>query len=158
MPADQSAVPFVDLIAQHAALKSELLAMMEKALGSARFIGGEELEGLEQEFAAYVGSPRAVGVASGTDALRLALLAMGAGTGSLAVTVPNTFIATTEAISQTGAEFRFVDVDPETCLMDPNRLEESLKEMDKRGELKGGPHFVVPGASLRPVRGHGPHQ
>lgn len=119
-------IPFLDLPAQHAALKQDLMQVFSDALDSAGFVGGFVVKAFEEEFAAFVGAKYSVGVANGTDALRLALVAMGV-KGSRVVTVPNTFIATTEAISQVGAKIDFVDIDPETCLMDPNRLEEHLK-------------------------------
>ena len=120
-------IPFFDLPAQHIALKQELMQVFSDALDSAGFSGGPIVEAFEEEFAAFVGVNHAVGVASGTDALELALVAMGIKAGSRVVTVPNTFIATTEIISRAGARIDFVDIDPETCLMDPNRLEEHLK-------------------------------
>jgi dTDP-4-amino-4,6-dideoxygalactose transaminase len=120
-------VPFLNLVKQHAPLKKELLQIFSDALDSAAFIGGPNVTSFEAEFARFVGTEHSVGVANGTCALRFALLAMGIGKGDRVVTVPNTFIATTEAISQTGAEFDFVDVERETSLMDPNRLEDLLK-------------------------------
>lgn len=120
-------IPFLDLPVQHVALKQELMQVFSDALDSAGFIGGPVVKAFEEDFAAFVGTKHSVGVANGTDALQLALVAMGVKEGSRVVTVPNTFIATTEAISQAGARIDFVDIDPETCLMDPNRLEEHLK-------------------------------
>lgn len=122
-----STVPFLDLPAQHSALKQELLDVASRALDKAAFIGGAEVTGFEAEFARYCGAQHCVGVGSGTDALALALRAMDVGPGDTVVTVPNTFIATTEAVSLAGASFAFVDVDPATCLIDPNRLEEYCK-------------------------------
>src|SRR5262249_28426760 len=80
----------------------------------------------EGEFAAYCKTKYAVGVSNGTDALRLALLACGVEPGDEVITVPNTFIATTEAISMIGAKVRFVDVDPVTSILDPDCLEEAI--------------------------------
>ncbi len=122
----ETAVPFLDLAGQHRALRGELMAVFERALERAAFVGGEEVEGFEAEFAAFGGHRHVVGVANGTDALRLALQALGVRPGDRVVTVPNTFIATTEAISHAGARIEFVDVDPATCLMDPNCLEDHL--------------------------------
>ncbi len=133
-------IPFLDLVAQHRAIKQELNLVFSKALEKAAFVGGASLTDFEGDFAQFVGSKYAVGVASGTDALRFALIAMGFGPGSWVVTVPNTFVATTEAISQAGAQFCFVDVDPATCLMDPNRLEDYLKAA-----------FAQPGRDRRPA-------
>lgn len=119
-------VPFMDLAALHAPLEAELLEVFRLALQSSGFIGGEQVSNFEREFAAFCHSSHCTGVGSGTDALRLALLALNTGKGDVVVTVPNTFIATTEAISQTGARFEFVDIDPATSLMDMNLLERRL--------------------------------
>src|SRR5512136_1148908 len=112
-------VPFLDLATPHVELEEELIAVVRKALRSAHFIGGEEVESFEKEFATYCGVPHCVGVSSGTDALRFALIGAGIGKGDTVVTVPNTFIATTEAISQAGADIAFVDIDARTYNMDP---------------------------------------
>jgi dTDP-4-amino-4,6-dideoxygalactose transaminase len=124
-------IPFVDLITPHVELEEELIAVVRKALRTAHFIGGEEVEGFEKEWASYCGTQHAVGVSSGTDALRFALIADGVGKGDTVVTVPNTFIATAEAISQAGAEIAFVDIDERTYSMDPKRLEDYLKSHPK---------------------------
>src|SRR5207248_2621547 len=115
-------IPFVDLAAQYAAIRDEIDAAMAKVVRESAFIGGPYLKAFEAEFAAYCGAAHAVGVSNGTDAIRLALLACGVGPGDEVVTVPNTFIATTEAISMVGAAVRFADVDPATYTMDPERL------------------------------------
>jgi dTDP-4-amino-4,6-dideoxygalactose transaminase len=119
-------VPFVDLITPHRELEEELVAVFREALRSAEFIGGRQVEAFEQEFAAYCGTSECVGVANGTDALRLALLACGVGRGDAVVTVANTFIATVEAITMVGAETEFVDIDERTYNMGPLALEEYL--------------------------------
>jgi len=116
-------VPFVDLVTMHRQLKSELLEVCKRVIETAGFIGGPEVEGLEREFAEFCGTRCCVGVNSGTDALRFALLAAGTQPGDIALTVPNTFIATTEAISQAGARPDLVDIDPVTFNMDPKKLE-----------------------------------
>jgi dTDP-4-amino-4,6-dideoxygalactose transaminase len=120
-------IPFLDLITPHVELEEELISVFRKALRTAHFIGGEEVEGFEKEWAAYCGTQYAVGVSSGTDALRFALIAAGIGKGDVVVTVPNTFIATTEAISQSGAEIAFVDIDERTYNMDPKKLREYME-------------------------------
>ncbi|MBU1213560.1 MAG: DegT/DnrJ/EryC1/StrS family aminotransferase [Alphaproteobacteria bacterium] len=137
------AIPFLDLPAQHVALKQELMRVFSDALDSAGFIGGPVVKDFEEDFSAFVGAKYAVGVANGTDALRLALIAMGVKAGDRVVTVPNTFIATTEAISQAGAKIDFVDVDPDTCLMDPNRLEAYLKRKFS-GTQADRPSAIIP--------------
>src|SRR2546423_8201006 len=115
-------VPFLDLKAQHAALETELVEAFRAIVREAAFVGGPEVEAFEREFAAFCHSAGAVGVGSGTDALRFAYLAMGIKPGDEVITVPNTFIATTEALTQAGASVRFVDVLPDTLLMDPSQL------------------------------------
>lgn len=137
-------IPFLDLPAQHRPLKGELMQVLSDALDRAAFIGGSAVEAFEKEFARFLGCTFAVGVANGTDALRLALIAMGVGPGSRVVTVPNTFIATTEAISQTGALFDFIDVDPATCLMDPNHLEDYLKAAFNIRPKEHRPSIIIP--------------
>ncbi|HMK22669.1 MAG TPA: DegT/DnrJ/EryC1/StrS family aminotransferase [Terriglobales bacterium] len=116
-------IPFLDLITPHAELKDELNAAFLEALKTAGFIGGPAVEGLEREFAAFCNARFCVGVGSGTDALRFALAAAGVKPGDSVITVPNTFIATSEAISQVGALPEFVDVEERTSTMDPERLE-----------------------------------
>ncbi len=115
-------VPFLDLKAQHAALEGELTEAFRAVVRGAAFVGGPEVEAFEREFAAFCHADGAVGVSSGTDALRFAYLAMGIKPGDEVITVPNSFIATTEALTQAGASVRFVDVLADTLLMDPLEL------------------------------------
>ena len=122
------AIPFLDLITPHRELESELLAVVQQAFRTAGFIGGRMLEAFEQEYARFCHVGYCVGVNSGTDALRFALIAAGIGPGDAVITVANTFIATTEAISQAGALPEFVDVDPQTYNMDPGKLQEYLEQ------------------------------
>jgi dTDP-4-amino-4,6-dideoxygalactose transaminase len=119
----QNGIPFLDLVTPHKELREEIRQVFEKALDTAGFIGGAMLEGFEQDFAKYCDTEHCVGVSSGTDALRFALIGLGIGSGDLVVTVPNTFIATTEAISQAGARPVFVDIDEVTYNMDPQKLQ-----------------------------------
>jgi dTDP-4-amino-4,6-dideoxygalactose transaminase len=120
-------IPFLDLVTPHRELRAELLSVVEKAWDTAGFIGGPMVEEFEREFAACCGVKNCVGVNSGTDALRFILLAADIGPGEIVVTVPHTFIATTEAISQAGAQVAFVDIDEETYTMDPEKLREYLE-------------------------------
>jgi len=120
-------VPFVDLVTLHKELEAELLAVCKKAFETAGFIGGPEVEGFEKEFAEYCGAKHCVGVNSGTDALRFALMAAGIQPGDIVVTVPHSFIATTEAISQAGAHIEFVDINPRTYTLDPEKLRQYLE-------------------------------
>ena len=119
---DTGKVPFLDLAAPHAELEGELVAVFRSALRTASFIGGTEVESFEREYAEFCDARYGVGVASGTDALRFALIAAGVQPGDTVVTVPNTFIATTEAISQAGARPEFVDIDERTYTLDPQKL------------------------------------
>jgi dTDP-4-amino-4,6-dideoxygalactose transaminase len=120
-------IPFLDLITPHRELEQELVEVFRKALQSAGFIGGPMVENFEQEFAAFCDTKYCVGLGSGTDALRFALMALGVGQGDMVITVPNTFIATTEAISQAGAGIAFVDIDERTYNMDPVKLKEFIE-------------------------------
>ena len=119
-------IPFLDLVTPHRELEAELLQVVQQALSTAGFIGGPMLTDFEGAFAQYSDARHCVGVGSGTDALRFALMAAGIGPGDSVVTVPNTFIATTEAVSQAGATPEFVDIDERTYTMDPAKLAEFL--------------------------------
>jgi dTDP-4-amino-4,6-dideoxygalactose transaminase len=128
-------IAFLDLVSPHEELEKELTAVFRKALKTAAFIGGPMLEEFERSFAAFCEAGFAIGVNSGTDALRFALMAAGVRKGDSVVTVPNTFIATTEAISQAGAGPEFVDVDERTYNMDPEKLREFLEQRCLRDRL-----------------------
>ena len=119
-------IPFLDLVTPHRELEDELVDVFRQALRSAAFIGGEQVDAFEREFAAYCGANYCVGVANGTDAVRFALMAAGVGPGDAVVTVAHTFIATVEAISQAGAETEFVDIDERTYCMSATALEAYL--------------------------------
>jgi dTDP-4-amino-4,6-dideoxygalactose transaminase len=119
-------VPFLDLVTPHKELEDELLAVVKKALNNASFIGGPMVEEFERDFAQFCDAKYCVGVNSGTDALRFAFMATGVGAGDIVVTVPHTFIATTEAISQAGATIAFVDINEKTYTLDPEKLREYL--------------------------------
>ena len=120
-------VPFLDLVTVHRGLQDEFVDILKTALSTAGFIGGPMVQGFEQDFAQFCESRLCVGVGSGTDALRFALMAAGIRSGDIVVTVPNTFIATTEAISQAGARPDFVDIDERTYTMDPAKLRQYLE-------------------------------
>src|SRR5437899_1861631 len=115
-------IPLLDLVTPHQELESELLAVAKKAFATAGFIGGPMVDEFEREFAKFCDTKYCIGVNSGTDALRFAFMAAGVVPGDIVVTVPHTFIATTEAISQAGAHVVFVDIDEETYTMDPENL------------------------------------
>ncbi|TYO96443.1 DegT/DnrJ/EryC1/StrS family aminotransferase [Desulfallas thermosapovorans] len=122
-------IPFMNLPAQYAKIKPEIQQAINGVLDSASFIMGPEVQLFEQEFASFCRARYCVGVSNGTDALILALEAVGVGPGDLVITVPNTFIATTEAITRVGAKPVFVDINPDTLLIDPHRLEDRIKEL-----------------------------
>jgi len=130
-------IAFVDLVAPHVELEDEILAVVRKALRTAGFIGGPMVEEFEREFARFCDVPHCIGVSSGTDALRFALVASGVGAGDTVLTVPNTFIATTEAISQAGARPEFVDIDPRTYNLDPVKLRQYLETACDRDSQTG---------------------
>ena len=127
-------IPFLDLITPHAELEEELVAVFRRALHTAGFIGGPMVEEFERSFAEFCSSAHAVAVNSGTDALRFALMACGVKEGDVVVTVPHTFIATTEAISQAGALPEFVDIDEQTYNMSVEKLGRYLEEECTRGK------------------------
>ncbi|UWZ83723.1 DegT/DnrJ/EryC1/StrS family aminotransferase [Occallatibacter riparius] len=119
-------IPFLDLVTPHRELQEEFVEVLRKALNSAAFIGGTELEAFEREFATFTGATNCVGVANGTDALRFALMALGVQAGDAVITVANTFIATAEAISQSGARPYFVDIDERTYNMSAAKVREFI--------------------------------
>jgi dTDP-4-amino-4,6-dideoxygalactose transaminase len=119
-------VPFLDLNAHHAALRSEFDRAIGEVIDSGAFAGGPFVEKFEADFAAFNHSQYAVGLGSGTEALWLALLACGVGPGDEVITVPNTFMATAEAITYCSARPVFVDVDEKTYTMDPAGLEKAI--------------------------------
>jgi dTDP-4-amino-4,6-dideoxygalactose transaminase len=122
-----TAIPFLDLVSPHVELEEELVSVFRDCIETASFIGGPIVEHFENEFANFCDAKFCIGVGSGTDAVRFALMAAGVRTGESVITVPNTFIATTEAISQAGAVPEFVDVDEGTSNMDPQKLREYLE-------------------------------
>jgi dTDP-4-amino-4,6-dideoxygalactose transaminase len=153
-----SKIPFLDLVTPHQELEAELLAVAKKAFSNAGFIGGPMVENFEREFADFCDSKYCVGVNSGTDALRFAFMAAGIEAGDIIVTVPHTFIATTEAISQAGAQIAFVDINEATYTMDPEKLREYFEKdctfdgkTRKLTERKSGHHV----AAIAPVHLYG---
>ncbi len=124
-------VPFLDLQAHHAPLIDEFDGAIREVIESSAFAGGPFVERFEEEFAAFCGSRYAIGVGNGTDALWLTLLALGIGEGDEVITVPNTFIATAEAITYCKARPVFVDVDENAFTMNPAELKKSLTARTK---------------------------
>ncbi len=137
-------IPFLDLKAQHIELEEELVEVFRNALKNAAFIGGPQVEAFEEEFAQFCETPYCVGVNSGTDALRLAMIASGVKAGDEVITVPNTFIATAEAISQAGAKPVFVDVDERTYNIDPQKLYDYLRTRNSQSQIRNRIKAVIP--------------
>jgi len=124
---DLNTISFLDLITPHVELEQELTEVFHRALRTAGFIGGPMVEDFEQAFAAFCGTSHSIAVSSGTDALRFALMAYGVKPGDAVLTVPHTFIATTEAISQAGAVPEFIDIDERTYNMSVEMLQRFLE-------------------------------
>lgn len=124
-------VPLLDLKAQHAHIRDEVLEAVVRVFDSQRFILGEEVKALERELAPYCGTQFAVGCGSGSDALFLALMAAGVEAGDRVVTTPYTFFATAGAISRLGATPVFVDVDPDTFNIDPQAAAEAIRQNER---------------------------
>jgi dTDP-4-amino-4,6-dideoxygalactose transaminase len=119
-------VPFVDLKAQYRTIRDDVQSAFDEVLTSMDFVLGSNLRAFEAEYAAYCQSKYAIGVANGTDALFLALRACGVGPGDEVITVSHSFIATVEAIIMLGATPVYVDIDPETYTLDPEKLPGAL--------------------------------
>ena len=133
MPPSNALIPFLDLVTPHVEMDEERLSVFRGALRSGGFVGGAAVENFERMFAEFCDVRHAAGVASGTDALLFALLAAGVKPGDTVVTVPNTFIATTEAIRQAGARPDFVDIDERSYTMDAVKLLRYLETECTRG-------------------------
>ena len=124
-------IEFVDLKRQYQPLRGEIMPRIEQVLNGMNLFLGENVYRLEEEFASYCGTRHAVGVGSGTDALHLALRAVGVGPGDEVITVSHTFFATAEAIVLAGGRPVFVDIDPETYTMDPSLIEGAITPRTK---------------------------
>jgi dTDP-4-amino-4,6-dideoxygalactose transaminase len=124
-------VPFLDLKIQYESIRDEIAGAMQDVLDHTAFAGGPFVEKFEKEFAAFCNCRSAVGVGSGTDALWVALLMLGVGPGDEVITVPNTFIATAEAISFTGAKPVFVDIDEKTYTINPELIASAITPRTK---------------------------
>jgi dTDP-4-amino-4,6-dideoxygalactose transaminase len=140
-------IPLVDLKAQYDSLKTEIDDAISRVVKGTQFILGPEVKAFEQETTAFTGVKYAVGVASGTDALHLALLASGIQPGDEVITTPFTFIATAETITHCGAVPVFVDIDPRTYNIDPARIEAKITKRTKAilpVHLYGQPAAIAP--------------
>src|SRR5215472_3414495 len=126
-------IKFLDLAAQDREIEGRLASEFLSIRENTSYVGGSSVIGFEKEFAKFLGVRHVVGVANGTDALRLTMLALGIGPGDEVVTVPMTFIATVAAIVQTGARPVFVDIDSDTCNMSVSALVRCLDEARAAG-------------------------
>jgi len=133
-------IPFVDLKAQYESIKEEIDGAISEVISKSAFVGGSFVESFEKAFASFCNVKHCVGVGNGTDALFIALKGLGIGKGDEVIVPANSFIATSEAVTLTGARVAFVDIDPKTYNMDPNKLENYLKKR------------LVPHASCPPSR------
>ncbi len=143
-----SRYPLVDMAAVHRELGEEIEAAMLEVVRSGQFVGGPRVDSFEQAFAGYLGAPEAIGLANGTDALELALRALGISVGAEVLVPANTFIATAEAVVRAGGVPRFVDVHPETGLMD---LESCAERVGARTEAIIPVHLYGRMLDMEPV-------
>jgi dTDP-4-amino-4,6-dideoxygalactose transaminase len=124
-------IPFVDLKSQYDSIKEEIDSAIATVLSQTAFVGGAHLKNFEDAFATFCGVKHCIGVANGTDALFIALKTLGIGPGDEVITVANSFIATSEAITATGAKVVFVDIDPTTYNIDTSKIEEKIRPRTK---------------------------
>ena len=124
-------VPLLDLKAQYAGIRSEILQTIERVCESQYFILGPEVTALEEEIAGYCGVPFAVGVSSGTDALLVALMAIGLKAGDEVITTPYSFFATAGVVARLGARTVFVDIEPESFNIDSRAVAEKITPRTK---------------------------
>ncbi len=139
---DTSFIPQANPLAGYLAQKAEIDSAISRVLAGGRYILGREVEQFEHEFAAFLGTFGAVGVASGTDAVELSLRALGIGAGDAVITVSHTAVATVAAIERAGATPVLVDIDPKTYTMDPARLEGALRDLAKSSNVR--PKAILP--------------
>ena len=143
-------VPMLDLQRQYLAIRSEVMAAIEKVCASQRYILGAEVEALELELAGFCGAREAVGCSSGTDALWLALAATGVQAGDQVLTTPFSFFASASAIARIGARPVFADIEPSSFNLDPTQVESYSAKQSPRQTTR-----AAAGSSLRPVRRDG---
>ena len=135
-------LPFIDLKYQYSLIRDEIHAGIDRVLESGHYILGAEIAELEKQLAEYAGVKHALACSSGTDALLMALIALGIGPGDAVFTTPFTFFATVETIALVGATPVFADIDEGTYNIDPAKLEEAILKVEREGKLK--PKAVIP--------------
>ena len=124
-------IQLVDLQAQYATIKNEIDAVVSDVISKTAFIGGAHVQNFEKDFAAFCGVKHCVGVGNGTDAIFIALKTLGIGAGDEVITVANSFIATSESITQTGARVVFVDINPKTYNIDTTKIEAKITKQTR---------------------------
>lgn len=137
-------IQFVDLQAQYLSIKNEIDSVIAEVISKTAFIGGSYVKSFETAFAEYCNVKHCIGVGNGTDALFIALKVLGIGEGDEVIVPANSFIATSEAVTQTGAKVVFVDIDPKTYNMDPNKLEECIRTRNSKPETRNKVKAVIP--------------
>lgn len=140
MSTSSAPVPLLDLKAQYATIKDQILPRVTEVFEQQAFILGPHVAKVEEELAAYLKVPHAIGVTSGTDALLLSLMALGVGPGHGVITTPFTFFATVGSIVRLGAVPLFADIDPDTYNLDPLKVEELID----REDLPARPKVMIP--------------
>ena len=135
-------LPFIDLKYQYSLIRDEIHAGIDRVLESGHYILGAEINELEKQLAEYAGVKHALACSSGTDALLMALMALGIGPGDAVFTTPFTFFATVETIALVGATPVFADIDEGTYNIDPAKLEEAILKVEREGKLK--PKAIIP--------------
>ena len=126
-------IPLVDLKRQYDSIREEIDSAMSEVISKSAFVGGPFVESFERSFASFCGVKHCIGVGNGTDALFIALKCLGIGVGDEVIVPANSFIATSESVTLTGAKVVFVDINPETYTMDPAKLEDYLKKRFSKG-------------------------
>jgi dTDP-4-amino-4,6-dideoxygalactose transaminase len=135
-------LPFIDLKYQYSLIRDEIHAGIDRVLESGHYILGAEIAELEKQLAEYAGVKHALACSSGTDALLMALMALGIGPGDAVFTTPFTFFATVETIALVGATPVFADIDEGTYNIDPAKLEQAILKVEREGKLK--PKAIIP--------------
>jgi len=140
-------IPLVDLKAQYESIKDEIDAAISEVISKCAFVGGPFVESFEKAFAEFCNVKHCIGVGNGTDALFITLKVLGIGPGDEVIVPANSFIATSEAVTLTGARVAFVDIDPKTYNIDPNKLEAYLKKRCQESVARGQDHPAPPQTS-----------
>lgn len=150
-------IPLVDLKAQYESIKAEIDTAISEVITQCSFVGGSFVETFEKAFAECCHVKHCIGVGNGTDALFIALKVLGIGPGDEVIVPANSFIATSEAVTLTGARVAFIDIDPRTYNMDPNKLEEYLKRRKQETGIGNQEKNLKPGrpAAVVPVHLYG---